>query len=113
MAYADSMKPQLRPTRTSKSVVAVLRDHHGEDLWGLRVCHLTKLPSGTVYPILAKLEELGWVEAHWDDSETTGPRRRLYEISDAGRQHTAELLGSNPPAWIPSLLAGKIGPVTS
>ncbi len=57
-----------------------------EPVWGLLLCKQTGLPSGTVYPMLARLEGYSWVVASWDDSDTQGPRRRLYSITDDGRR---------------------------
>lgn len=83
------MRQELRMTRTSRSVLEVLVDGFEDDLWGLRICHLAKLPSGTVYPLLARLEDIGWVETRWETDEdaparTTGPRRRFYRLTPNG-----------------------------
>jgi PadR family transcriptional regulator PadR len=51
--------------------------------WGLRIVKETGRPAGSVYPILERLERLGWVSSHWDDEATRpGPRRRLYVLAD-------------------------------
>ena len=42
------------------------------------------LPEGTVYPALHRLEREGLVASRWDD--TTGRRRRIYELTAAGRE---------------------------
>jgi PadR family transcriptional regulator PadR len=42
------------------------------------------LPTGTVYPALHRLERAGLVEASW--SVHGGRRRRLYELTPAGRR---------------------------
>lgn len=41
------------------------------------------LPTGTVYPALRRLERAGLLDADW--SEAGGRRRRVYELSSAGR----------------------------
>ena len=46
------------------------------------------LPEGTVYPALHRLEEAGWVTSSWDT--TTGRRRRVYALTEAGREACAE-----------------------
>lgn len=54
-------------------------------IWGLFVVKKTGRPAGSVYPILERLEGSGWVTSNWeDDSERTGPRRRLYELTSDG-----------------------------
>jgi DNA-binding PadR family transcriptional regulator len=42
------------------------------------------LPTGTVYPALHRLEQAGLVRGRW--AEGTGRRRRVYELTPAGRR---------------------------
>ena len=59
---------------------------------------LTKriLGPGTLYRILRRAEKAGYVRSEWEDRSKeprhTGPRRRYYEIQDAGRAQL-ELFG--------------------
>jgi DNA-binding PadR family transcriptional regulator len=57
--------------------------NHGWD-----VMDATDLPSGTVYPILRRIEEEGLVRARWEhESEARReqrPTRRYYELTPAG-----------------------------
>src|SRR5215510_10080631 len=50
----------------------------------------TGLPSGTVYPILSKLEESGFIKSRWEDARVARrekrPPRRSYEITGDGRE---------------------------
>jgi DNA-binding PadR family transcriptional regulator len=56
--------------------------------FGFDVMDLTGLPSGTVYPILRRFEEDGWVRSRWEREEAAHregrPRRRHYALSAAG-----------------------------
>ena len=55
--------------------------------YGLEIGSHTVLPSGTVHPILARLEGLGWLDSGWEDvdpSEVGRPRRRFYRLTAAG-----------------------------
>lgn len=45
--------------------------------------------DGMVYPLLHRLERLGYVSASWGVSDT-GRRRKHYAITDAGRNMLAE-----------------------
>lgn len=59
-------------------------------LWGLRICEQTRLGSGTVYPILDRLVQFGWVESYWEAAQPSGrPRRRFYSITGTGRAEYA------------------------
>jgi DNA-binding PadR family transcriptional regulator len=64
--------------------------------YGLDLCDTTGLPSGTIYPILARLERIGWVESDWEDPEAHiaegRPRRRYYLLTREGAECAAEAL---------------------
>ena len=57
--------------------------HHGFD-----IMDATDLPSGTVYPILRRLDEEGLVRSRWEREATARreqrPTRRYYELTAAG-----------------------------
>ena len=56
--------------------------------YGFDIMDATGLPSGTVYPLLRRLEKEGLVRADWEDAqaarEEQRPPRRYYEITAAG-----------------------------
>jgi DNA-binding PadR family transcriptional regulator len=45
------------------------------------------LAEGTVYPVLHRLEAAGFLRSRWGEQE--GRRRRVYEVSAAGRKALA------------------------
>lgn len=51
------------------------------DLYGLQIGDAAGLPSGTVHPILARLEGAGWVESRWEATRVLprGEIRRRYQ----------------------------------
>ncbi len=56
--------------------------------FGLDIMRETGLPSGTVYPTLARAARAGFVRGRWEarsiaDSEAR-PRRRHYQLTSAG-----------------------------
>jgi PadR family transcriptional regulator len=58
---------------------------------GAEIGRTTNIPSGTLYPILLRLEDAGWVESEWetaDPTELERPRRRLYRITGVGAKKT-------------------------
>ena len=61
---------------------------------GFDIIDATELPSGTVYPILSKLEAADLVTGDWEDHaiarEEQRPPRRYYELTAAGRAVLAE-----------------------
>jgi PadR family transcriptional regulator, regulatory protein PadR len=62
--------------------------------YGLHIAQATGLKTGTLHPILARLEKAGWIESFWEapqEHEDTGrPRRRYYRFT-AGGAETARL----------------------
>ena len=43
-----------------------------------------QVQQGSLYPALHRLEQQGWIKAHWDETET-GRRAKLYSLTRAGR----------------------------
>jgi DNA-binding PadR family transcriptional regulator len=78
------MEPLARLGRATIDVLGVLLDSD-EPRWGLELIKATGRPSGTVYPLLDRLERAGWVASHWDDDALRpGPRRRMYRLTPDG-----------------------------
>ena len=63
--------------------------HHGFD-----IMDATGLPSGTVYPILRRLDREALLKSAWEKPATAQreqrPPRRYYEITPAGEEMLAE-----------------------
>lgn len=79
------MSAKLRRTPAMVDVLGCLLD---ADLpvWGLNISAATGRPTGTVYPLLVRLEEAALVMSTWEDAnDRPGPRRRLYALTPAGR----------------------------
>lgn len=65
---------------TVKVLRVLLADPHAA-FWGLEIVKKTDLLTGTVYPIMDRLESLGWVTSEWEaDNDRNGPRRRYYKL---------------------------------
>jgi PadR family transcriptional regulator, regulatory protein PadR len=76
----------VKITRATTLVLQALANgfSHGFD-----IIDVTLLASGTVYPILRRLEREGLVSARWEDvalaREEQRPPRRYYELTAAGK----------------------------
>ena len=78
-------------------VLAVLddREHYGYELsQRLAAAGLGRIKGGTLYPLLARLEEAGLVSSRWQPGEQ-GPGRKYYQLTPAGR----EQLAAQAAAW--------------
>jgi PadR family transcriptional regulator PadR len=65
------------------------------DRYGRAIIATTGLKSGTVYPILGRLEASGWITGEWepiDPAHKGRPARRYYEMTDTGRTDGARAL---------------------
>lgn len=88
-------------------LLRVLLDSPEEWHYGLGMAEEADLKSGTLYPILRRLTDAGWLERKWEDvdpSEAGRPRRRLYRLTGDGAvaarreiaEHVASLAGPAP-----------------
>jgi DNA-binding PadR family transcriptional regulator len=70
-------------------------------LAGSEIAMATRMLSGTLYPILARLERAGWLKSEWEavEPKTVGrPRRRLYRLTPLGYNKAREALRMLDPA---------------
>ena len=75
---------------------ALLSDPHRE-MYGLEIGEATGLASGTVHPMLARLEGLGWVDSHWEDVDAAAmgrPARRYYRLTADGATAARDALAN-------------------
>jgi DNA-binding PadR family transcriptional regulator len=85
--------PVVRLTTPTARVLAFLASVDGE-VYGRQVKAATRLQSGTLYLILARLEAGGWLASRWEatDPGLLGrPPRRYYRLTDEGRAGIARL----------------------
>ena len=81
--------PGLRMTLATQLVLRAMLAEPTREMYGLQICQAAELPSGTIHPILARLERLGWLESHWEDAapQVEGrPRRRYYRLTEDGAE---------------------------
>lgn len=80
----------------STATVQVLRALVEGSGYGFDVMDATGLPSGTVYPILSRLERDGHVRSRWEDAELAReekrPPRKYYRVTEDGRRLLSEAL---------------------
>lgn len=77
----------LRFTTATRLVLDVIMSASDEEpAWGYRIIEEAGLGSGTVYPILERLEDAELIEGAWELSPPPErPARRVYTITGAGR----------------------------
>jgi PadR family transcriptional regulator PadR len=86
-----------RMTIATRLVLDVLFSDLAADWYGSQIGRLAGLPSGTVHPILARLERVGWLESSWEDidpSREGRPARRYYRLTESGATQARRALAS-------------------
>ena len=76
-------------TIPTQRVLRALLDDLDTERYGYELGELAGLRTGTVHPILARLEGLGWLQSRWEDidPQTEGrPARRYYRLTAEGAQ---------------------------
>lgn len=86
------MDPLTRVTAPTVDVLGELLNAR-DPVWGLKIIAATGRLPGTVYPILERLETLGWVQSSWEEaSDRSGPRRRFYRLTTEGAVEAARTM---------------------
>ena len=82
------MKRNRRSSDQTLSLLHGLLDRPRSWRHGYDLSKDTGLPSGTLYPILVRLEERGFLESKWEPAPETGrPPRHLYRLTPKGGAH--------------------------
>jgi DNA-binding PadR family transcriptional regulator len=106
---------RIRITEATLDVLDVLVGGDDE-LYGLRIAKAAGRPTGSVFPILARLEQSGWVVSEWESTAAAerGPRRRFYRLSPDGlagaRAVLAQRRAGRPAGTTRRLAPGTGGP---
>jgi DNA-binding PadR family transcriptional regulator len=94
------MGKQERDVRMSLQTLHVLEaflESPTEQISGADVAKRGHLSSGTLYPILLRLESAGWLVSRWEqvDPASVGrPRRRLYRLTSGGLRRASEVFAT-------------------
>ncbi|RLK55005.1 DNA-binding PadR family transcriptional regulator [Actinokineospora cianjurensis] len=70
-------------TLPTQLVLRALMENPDQEMYGLEICAAAGLPSGTIHPLLARLERVGWLRSRWEDidpAQEGRPRRRYYGL---------------------------------
>ena len=56
------------------------------EVLGERSCGCHRLETGSIYTLLRRMESRGLLESEWTHSETPGPERRVYKVTEKGTE---------------------------
>jgi len=74
-------------TMQTQLVLQLLLIDPAKEWYGLELGQESGLPSGTVHPILVRLEGVRWLESRWEEVDVHAekrPRRRYYRLTREG-----------------------------
>ena len=87
----------VRMSLQTLKVLEAFLESPAEQLSGADVHLRCGIASGTLYPILLRLESAGWFVSQWesiDPSSAGRPRRRLYRLTTTGLRRAGEVFAS-------------------
>lgn len=85
----------LHLTHTVQAVLLVLAQNHQRDMYGGEITQACGVRAGTVYPILIRMRDAGWVEDRWErESEKSHgrPPRHYYRLRPAAVRDIQKML---------------------
>jgi PadR family transcriptional regulator PadR len=88
---------EVRMSLQTLKVLEAFLENPTDQLSGAEVHQRCKLASGTLYPILLRLEAAGWFVSRWESinpSSAGRPRRRLYRLTQTGLKRASEVFAS-------------------
>jgi PadR family transcriptional regulator PadR len=99
---------KIRISGPTLKLLKLLLENPSQGRSGAEISKITKLGSGTMYPLLQRLEIARWIEGDWENvepSEVGRPKRRLYKLTRSGHaaaikefaQYQTPIAGA--PAW--------------
>jgi len=97
MGQADH---EVRLSLPTLRVLEGFLENPGEERSGADVHRSCGLASGSLYPILLRLESAGWFASRWEavDPKSAGrPRRRLYRLTSTGLKRASSMFASFNP----------------
>ncbi len=77
----------VRLTQPTLKVLRFLLERPRDAHSGAEISKQTNVGSGTLYPMLARLEIAGWLHSEWeaiDPRQEGRPRRRFYRLNGVG-----------------------------
>ena len=90
-----------RLTRTTTRTLLAFLEPPRSWRYGYDLMKVADISSGTLYPLLARLTEDGWLESRWEESELPGkPPRQLYRFTATGRIQARHALERAQASWL-------------
>ena len=88
----ENTKAQMRKGILEFCILSILskNDHYASEILDTLKGGKMIVVEGTIYPLLTRLKNSGLLEYRWEES-TSGPPRKYYKITEAGKASLVEL----------------------
>jgi PadR family transcriptional regulator PadR len=89
------MASNIRLSRPALKMLKFFIEKPLEGKSGAEISRALGISSGTLYPLLARFENVGWLTSEWefvDPVEVGRPRRRFYKLTAVGQNNASKAL---------------------
>jgi PadR family transcriptional regulator, regulatory protein PadR len=89
------MQNDVRLSAPTLRVLRWLLEKPLREVSGAEISRAVGVSSGTLYPLLARLERVSWLTSNWenvDPSKAGRPRRRFYKLTGLGQARALSAL---------------------
>jgi len=96
----NEIKRITRPLLDVLEIFLESYDNGGDEPYGRKIMRTLKRSGPTVYGILDRLEDAGWVAGRWEEEhpEPGTPRRRFYRLTVDGAAGARRILAERRPS---------------
>lgn len=85
------MSRRRRPSAQTRTILELLSTDPDRWFHGYELSQKTGIASGTLYPLMMRLTDRGYLESKWEQASVAGrPPRHLYRLTATGRQYAAQ-----------------------
>lgn len=98
-----------RPSAQTRDVLELLAEDAGRWRHGYELTRDTGIASGTLYPLLMRLTDRGYLESRWKQAvgPPGRPPRHLYRLTTTGRKYAAQAIRSGSTRVAPRAVRGN------
>ncbi len=102
------MRKTRAPSKAAKLALISLLDAP-QGMYGYEIMQSAGIKPGTLYPMLARLEDQNILVSHWQEASVAGrPPRHIYKLSETGRVLAKSLIDNSHLASTPELKSKPI-----
>jgi PadR family transcriptional regulator, regulatory protein PadR len=98
-------QPDIRMTTPTQLILSTFAERPLERLSGADIFKRTNIGSGTIYPVLSRLEKAGWLKSekeNIDPREAGRPARTFYRLTAAGARQFQRVIENKVLVVVPA-----------